>query len=94
MEKVKLSKNRAVPAKVQDALKKSKKIQVTIPAGVDTGTRLRISGEGEGGYRGGSPGDLYVEIRVKDSDKYERHGSDLHTILKSTLCADFIGRPD
>lgn len=61
---------------------KSKKIQVTIPAGVDTGTRLRITGEGEGGYRGGSPGDLYVEVRVKEDSKYERHGSDLHTILK------------
>lgn len=61
---------------------KAKKIQVTIPAGVDTGTRLRITGEGEGGYRGGPPGDLYVEVRVKDDAKYERHGSDLHTILK------------
>ncbi|MBL7545924.1 MAG: molecular chaperone DnaJ [Bdellovibrionaceae bacterium] len=61
---------------------KSKRIQVTIPAGVDTGTRLRIAGEGEGGYRGGPSGDLYVEIRVKDDAKYERHDSDLHTILK------------
>tara|TARA_B110001454_G_scaffold219202_1_gene251992 strand:- start:82372 stop:83499 length:1128 start_codon:yes stop_codon:yes gene_type:complete len=70
---------------------KSKRIQVTIPAGVDTGTRLRISGEGEGGYRGGSPGDLYVEIRVKDSDKYERHGSDLHTILKVPYVQMLLG---
>ena len=61
---------------------KAKKIQVTIPAGVDTGTRLRITGEGEGGYRGGPSGDLYVEVRVKEDAKYERHGSDLHTILK------------
>lgn len=61
---------------------KTKRIQVTIPAGVDNGTRLRISGEGEGGHRGGSPGDLYVEVRVKEDSKYERNGSDLHTILK------------
>lgn len=61
---------------------KSKKIQVTIPAGVDNGTRLRITGEGEGGHKGGPAGDLYVEVRVKEQDNYERHGNDLHTILK------------
>lgn len=61
---------------------KAKKIQVTIPAGVDNGTRLRITGEGEGGYKGGPAGDLYVEVRVKEQENYERHGNDLHTILK------------
>ena len=61
---------------------KSKKIQVTIPAGVDNGTRLRISSEGEGGFKGGPPGDLYVEVRVKEQENYERHGNDLHSILK------------
>lgn len=61
---------------------KSKRIQVTIPAGVDTGTRLRVAGEGEGGYKGGPAGDLYVEVRIKDDARYERHGSDIHTILK------------
>lgn len=70
---------------------KSKRIQVTIPAGVDTGTRLRIAGEGEGGYRGGPAGDLYVEIRVKDEEKYERHGSDLHTILKVPYVQMLLG---
>ncbi|MCB0368939.1 MAG: molecular chaperone DnaJ [Bdellovibrionales bacterium] len=61
---------------------KAKKIQVTIPAGVDNGTRLRISGEGEGGFKGGPAGDLYVEVRVKEQENFERHGNDLHTILK------------
>lgn len=61
---------------------KSKRIQVTIPAGVDTGTRLRIASEGEGGYKSGPPGDLYVEIRVKEDERFERNGNDLHTILK------------
>lgn len=70
---------------------KSKRIQVTIPAGVDTGTRLRIAGEGEGGYRGGPAGDLYVEIRVKDDEKYERHGSDLHTMLKVSYVQMLLG---
>jgi len=54
-----------------------RKIRVSIPAGVDNGTQLRVTGEGEGGYRGGSPGDLYVEIRVADDDRFERHGLDL-----------------
>lgn len=70
---------------------KSKRIQVTIPAGVDTGTRLRIAGEGEGGYRGGPAGDLYVEIRIKSDEKYERHGSDLHTMLKVPYVQMLLG---
>jgi molecular chaperone DnaJ len=55
----------------------SRKIRVNIPAGVDTGTQLRVSGEGEGGHRSGPSGDLYVEIRVRDDDSFERHGLDL-----------------
>jgi molecular chaperone DnaJ len=55
----------------------SRKIRVNIPAGVDTGTQLRVSGEGEGGHRGGSSGDLYVEIRVRDDERFTRHGLDL-----------------
>jgi molecular chaperone DnaJ len=51
-----------------------RKIKVTIPAGVDNGTRLRIGNEGEGGYKGGPNGDLYVEIRVKDHEVFERDG--------------------
>jgi molecular chaperone DnaJ len=55
----------------------SRKIRVNIPAGVDTGTQLRVSGEGEGGHRGGPAGDLYVELRVRDDERFERHGLDL-----------------
>lgn len=54
-----------------------RKIQVTIPAGVDNGTRLRVGQEGEGGYKGGPAGDLYVEMRVKEDDRFERRGDDL-----------------
>ncbi|MFP5520332.1 MAG: molecular chaperone DnaJ [Bdellovibrionia bacterium] len=54
-----------------------RKIRLNIPAGVDTGTRLRVSGEGEGGFRGGPAGDLYVEIRVKDDKRFERDGDNL-----------------
>jgi len=59
--------------------KAHRKIRVTVPAGVDTGTRLRVAGEGEGGYKGGPSGDLFVEIQVKETDQFERDGSDLYS---------------
>lgn len=54
------------------------KVNLRIPAGVDTGTRLRSSGEGESGRRGGPPGDLYVVLHVRAHDLFERDGDDLH----------------
>lgn len=62
--------------------KQHRKIRVTIPAGVDTGTRLRVGDEGEGGYQGGPAGDLYVEISVKEDPRFERSGNDLYTRLQ------------
>lgn len=55
----------------------SRRIRISIPPGVDSGTRLRVTGEGEGGHLGGPAGDLYVEIRVRPSDMFERRGEDL-----------------
>ena len=52
-------------------------IRVRIPAGVDTGTRLRVRGEGEAGVHGGPPGDLYVVLTVEQDSRWERHGQDL-----------------
>lgn len=54
-----------------------KTLQVHIPPGVDTGSRLRISGEGEPGRRGGAPGDLYVFIHVRPNAVFSREGNDL-----------------
>ncbi len=54
-----------------------RKILVKVPAGVDNGTQLRMTGEGEGGVRGGPPGDLYVDLRVADDPRFERDGSNL-----------------
>lgn len=51
-----------------------RKIKVTLPPGVDNGTRLRVANEGEGGYKGGPNGDLYVEVRLKEHDIFEREG--------------------
>jgi len=53
------------------------RIKLRIPAGVDTGTRLRSSGNGDAGVRGGSAGDLYVFLHVRDHDVFERHDVDL-----------------
>ncbi|MFQ5951907.1 MAG: molecular chaperone DnaJ [Candidatus Omnitrophota bacterium] len=54
-----------------------KSISVDVPPGVDTGTRLRLLGEGEAGTRGGPSGDLYVDITVKEHDFFTRRGYDL-----------------
>jgi molecular chaperone DnaJ len=54
-------------------------LQVTIPAGVEDGSTLRIAGRGEAGPRGGPPGNLYVVLRVEADDRFERDGADLHT---------------
>ncbi len=57
--------------------KQPRKIRLTIPPGVDTGTRLRVTGEGEGGYRGGPAGDLFVEVAVKQDTRFQREDEDL-----------------
>jgi molecular chaperone DnaJ len=56
---------------------KNTKLNVRIPAGVDTGSRLRSSGNGEAGLAGGQGGDLYIVLTVKDHELFERHGDDL-----------------
>lgn len=65
------------PCKGKGRTRLHRKINLTIPAGVDTGTRLRVGSEGEGGYRGGPAGDLYVEIHVKEDPRFQRQGEHL-----------------
>ena len=62
----------------QGVVKKQKTLSVKIPAGVDTGNRIRLSGEGEAGARGGPSGDLYVEVHVKKHNIFQREGNDLY----------------
>ena len=64
-------------------------VEVHIPAGVDTGSRLRVSGEGEPGLRGGRDGDLYVDISVRDHELFEREGDDIYcdVPIKFTVAA-------
>ncbi len=59
-------------------IKQNKVLEVSIPAGIDEGQRIRLSGKGEPGMNGGPPGDLYVEIHLKPHDVFQRDGDDLH----------------
>jgi len=61
----------------QGRVRRSKRLAVKIPGGVDTGDRIRLSGEGESGRNGGPPGDLYVEVHVRDHEIFDRDGADL-----------------
>lgn len=58
-------------------VKKTRKIEIKIPAGAETGTKLRITGEGEAGEKGAAAGDLYVVLYVQEHDVFERDGNDL-----------------
>jgi DnaJ-class molecular chaperone len=66
-------------------LPNGKRLRVKIPAGVNDGMRLRFAGQGGPGANGGPPGDVYVEIKVKPSKLYERHGSDLEIEVPISL---------
>ncbi|MBI3978722.1 MAG: molecular chaperone DnaJ [Chloroflexi bacterium] len=57
--------------------RRTRKLSVRIPAGVDSGTRIRLSGEGESGTRGGPPGDLYVDIAVRPHKLFQRDGDNI-----------------
>ena len=58
-------------------MRSRRQVALRIPKGVDTGSRLRLAGKGGGGLRGGAPGDLYVVVRVRDSEIFMRDGMDL-----------------
>ena len=66
-------------------------VTVEIPAGVENGTRLRLSGRGGAGDRGGPPGDLFVEIRVEDDPRFERFGDDLAHSVHVGIAAAALG---
>ncbi|WP_366654086.1 molecular chaperone DnaJ [Fodinicurvata sp. EGI_FJ10296] len=59
-------------------VRQEKSLQVTIPAGVDDGTRIRLAGEGEAGMRGAAPGDLYIFLSVKPHRFFSREGADIY----------------
>lgn len=70
---------------------KEKSLSVNIPAGVETGTRIRLSGEGEAGLRGGPPGDLYIFIEVADHALFQRDGLDLFCRVPVSMVTAALG---
>ena len=68
----------ARPATATAACEEDKVLSVKMPAGVDNGDRIRLAGEGEAGPAGAPPGDLYVEVRVREHAIFQRDGDDLH----------------
>ena len=75
----------------QGKIKRQKTLEVKIPAGIDDGMRIRSSGNGEPGVNGGPPGDLYIEIRVKEHDIFERDGDDLHCQVPVSFITAALG---
>ena len=69
----------------------SKKLKITIPAGVDNGTRLRVSGEGDAGQKGGTAGDLYVYLFVEEDTHFRRDGINILSDLKITYLQAILG---
>lgn len=72
-------------------VKKQKTLSVKIPAGVDEGDRIRLSGEGEPGLNGGPTGDLYVQMQVKPHAVFQREGNDLHCEMPVSFTTAALG---
>jgi molecular chaperone DnaJ len=68
-----------------------RKLLVKVPPGVDNGTQLRLTGEGESGMRGGPAGDLFVELRVRPDRRFEREGENLYAPLEITYLQALLG---
>jgi len=86
-------KERCADCRGQGRIEREKTIELRIPPGVDTGTRLRVQGEGEVGPNGGTAGDLYVVLEVKEHPFFERRNADLYctipvSVAQATLGAD------
>lgn len=72
-------------------VRKTRTLSVKVPAGVDDGDRIRLSGEGEAGRNGGPPGDLYVEVRVNPHKLFNRDGADLSCEVPISFATATLG---
>jgi len=72
-------------------IKRNKTLEVKIPAGIDSGMRIRSTGNGEPGTNGGPPGDLYVEIHIKPHAVFQREGDDLHCEMPISFSKAALG---
>lgn len=71
--------------------RRTKKINVSIPAGVEEGTRIRLTGQGEAGFRGGPTGDLYVFVEITPHRLFERDGANLHCRVPINMIIAALG---
>ncbi len=72
-------------------VEKDRSLSVNIPAGVETGTRIRLAGEGEAGLRGGPTGDLYIFIEVQDHALFQRDGQNLYCLVPVSMAVAALG---
>lgn len=75
----------------QGRIEREKTIELRVPPGVDSGTRLRVAGDGEPGPNGGPPGDLYVVLEVKEHNFFERRGADLYCTIPISVAQAALG---
>jgi molecular chaperone DnaJ len=75
----------------QGRLERERTIELRVPPGVDTSTRLRVAGEGEPGPNGGPAGDLYVVLEVKEHPFFERRGADLYCTIPVSIVQAAVG---
>ncbi|MFM9921442.1 molecular chaperone DnaJ [Variovorax sp. H27-G14] len=75
----------------QGKIKRNKTLEVKIRAGIDDGQRMRVTGSGEPGVNGGPPGDLYIEIRLKKHEIFERDGDNLHCVVPVSMTTAALG---
>jgi molecular chaperone DnaJ len=87
----KMIKEKCTSCKGEGRVKKQKNISVTIPEGVDNGMQIRVSGQGEPGVNGGPPGDLYIVLRVREHDFFERDGQNIYCEMPITFVQATLG---
>ncbi|MDQ3556978.1 MAG: molecular chaperone DnaJ [Gemmatimonadota bacterium] len=75
----------------QGKVRRQRQIQITVPAGVDTGSKLRLAGQGEPGGAGGAPGDLLVTFRVVPDRFFSREGVDVHCTVPINIAQAMLG---
>ncbi len=84
-------KNRCKDCRGEGRLNKERTIEVTIPDGIGDGNTLRIIGEGESGHQGGSKGNLYITVHIKEDDFFERRGHDLFCQVPISIVQAILG---
>ena len=87
----KVIRDTCVTCRGQGRIERERTLEVGIPAGVDSGTRLRMTGQGEPGTNGGPAGDLYIFLEVKDHAFFERRGADLYCTIPVSISQAALG---